>query len=232
VNLTSNAIDGNLGKVVLTLTSATDTTPPTAYQGTNPPDNYNSSSKTVTFDIKCSDDIGVDTLQLWANTTGTWKTNYTNSSYTNNTWLNITITGIPNGLNYKWQVYCEDTDGLTNQTQNRTLIIDAPADKKKGGGGGGGSGTSQENQTNLTDTINATNQTYQVNNNLNNNLSDQNNLNNTSENKNETGKFQLKNIIVYAAVLVVIALIIIFIIFRIKFKRVSSVPNIVNSLLV
>jgi hypothetical protein len=37
--------------------------------------------------------------------------------------------GIPDGSNYQWAVWCNDTSGLTNITENRTLNIDntAPA---------------------------------------------------------------------------------------------------------
>ncbi|MCX6742563.1 MAG: hypothetical protein NTX24_05355 [Candidatus Pacearchaeota archaeon] len=104
-----------------------DTTSPTISFGTNPVDNYNSNSSNVTFDITCSDNVGVNTIQLWTNTTGTWAANYSNSSYINHTWLNITVTGIPQGQNYKWAVYCNDTSGNSNITTNRTLNVDLTA---------------------------------------------------------------------------------------------------------
>ncbi|MCX6742498.1 MAG: right-handed parallel beta-helix repeat-containing protein [Candidatus Pacearchaeota archaeon] len=124
VNLTTNRLLG-INPIVLTLY---DTVAPVAVQGTNPIDNYNSSSSSVTFDIQCSDNIGVSTIQLWTNTTGNWSANYSNSSYANNTWLNITVAGIPSGLNYnyKWAVWCNDSAGNTNITQNRTLNVMVP----------------------------------------------------------------------------------------------------------
>jgi len=100
-----------------------DTTDPIAYFGTNPIDTYNTTSSSITFDLKCSDNLAVDTIQLWGNWSGTWQTNYTNSSYTNDTWLNITKT-IPDGT-YKWAVYCNDTSGLEDWTDtNRTFDVD------------------------------------------------------------------------------------------------------------
>ncbi len=102
-----------------------DTTAPIASFGTNPIDNYNSTSGSVTFDMKCSDNAGVSTIQLWGNWSGTWQANYTNNSMAsyNNTWLNITVTGIPQGNNSKWLVYCNDTVSSTNTTVNRTLNV-------------------------------------------------------------------------------------------------------------
>ncbi len=103
---------------------APDTIAPVASLGTNPIDNYNSSSNSITFDMKCYDNAAVDIIQLWINTTGIWHANYTNSSYTNNTWLNISVTGIPQGSNHKWAVWCNDTTGLTNITDNRTFSVE------------------------------------------------------------------------------------------------------------
>lgn len=96
---------------------------PVASFGTNPLDNYNSTNSSIIFDMKCSDDVNVSTIQLWTNTTGTWHVNYTNSSYQNDTWIFVTIDGIPDGQNYKWAVYCNNYAGLENWTENRTFNI-------------------------------------------------------------------------------------------------------------
>jgi hypothetical protein len=104
-----------------------DTTNPTAIQGQNPVDLYNDTDGSVTFDFKCYDNVAVSMVQLWTNTTGIWHANYSNSGYTNNTWLNITVPGIPGGQNYKWAVWCNDTVGLTNTTDNRTFSVDTEA---------------------------------------------------------------------------------------------------------
>ncbi len=104
-----------------------DSTSPIASQGTNPVDYYNSTSSSITFDMKCSDNAAVSSIQLWGNWAGNWTVNYSNSSYINNTWLNIAVTGIPEGNNYKWAVYCNDTIGSTNVTNNRTFRVDTTA---------------------------------------------------------------------------------------------------------
>jgi parallel beta-helix repeat protein len=102
-----------------------DGTDPIASQGTNPINYYNSTSSSLTFDFKCSDNVNVSYIQLWGDWTGTWEADYSNSNYTNNLWLNITIDDIPQGKNYNWAVYCNDTAGLTNMTANRTFTVDA-----------------------------------------------------------------------------------------------------------
>ena len=99
-----------------------DDIPPRAYQGNNPANGASGTDNSIKFDLKCTDNVAVDTIQLWTNTTGTWKVNYTNSSYTNNTWLNITINGISTGT-YKWAVWCNDTSSLDNMTGNRTFSV-------------------------------------------------------------------------------------------------------------
>ncbi|MCX6742536.1 MAG: right-handed parallel beta-helix repeat-containing protein [Candidatus Pacearchaeota archaeon] len=103
-----------------------DLTAPIASFGTNPVDNYNDTDGSIVFDLKCSDNINVSYIQLWTNTTGTWHANYTNSSMSNynNTWLNITVTGIPQGQNYKWAVWCNDTSDNSDWTgTNRTFNV-------------------------------------------------------------------------------------------------------------
>jgi hypothetical protein len=97
---------------------------PVPSQGTNPVDNYNDNDGSVTFDMKCYNGVNVSMIQLWTNTTGTWAANYSNSSYTKDTWLNITVLGITNGQNYRWQVWCNDTSGYSAVTANRTFNVD------------------------------------------------------------------------------------------------------------
>ncbi len=105
-------------------TFSVDETSPIAYQGANPVDNYNSSSSSITFDMKCTDSVSVSMIKLYTNASGTWQAEYTNDTYTNNTWINWTLDGLPSGLNHQWAVWCNDTAGLTNTTQNRTFNID------------------------------------------------------------------------------------------------------------
>ena len=120
-----NDTTGNMGNAG-PITFYVDVTPPVASFGTNPVDTYNSSNSSVTFDGMCSDNAGVSWIQIWGNWAGTWAANYSNSSYTNNTWLNITVAGIPDGSNYQWAVWCNDTSGNTNITTNRTLNVNTP----------------------------------------------------------------------------------------------------------
>jgi hypothetical protein len=101
-----------------------DATNPTASLGVSPVDNANSSSSSVTFDLKCSDNLGADNLQLWGNWSGSWAANQTNSSSFNNTFWNVTVTGISDGK-YLWGVYCNDSAGNNNWTTNRTFTVDA-----------------------------------------------------------------------------------------------------------
>ena len=102
-----------------------DASPPVAEFGTNPPDNYISSSSTITFELKCWDDVQPDYLQLWSDWSGVWSANQTNSSPINNTVWYVTVSGIPEG-EWKWGVYCNDTSGNEDWSDtNRTLIIDS-----------------------------------------------------------------------------------------------------------
>ena len=105
--------------------SAEDAIDPISSLGTNPIDTYNSSSSSVTFDIKSSDDTDVNTIQLFGNWSGSWVANYTNSSYTNNTWLNISVFGIADGY-YVWGVFSNDSAGNSDWSVNRTLTVDTP----------------------------------------------------------------------------------------------------------
>ena len=98
---------------------------PNASFGTNPVDNFNTTSSSLIFAINCTDNLLVNQTQLWANFTGTWHANQTNSTPINNSVWNITISGIGDG-NYVWAAWCNDT--LNNQDYsdtNRTLKVDS-----------------------------------------------------------------------------------------------------------
>ncbi len=93
--------------------------------GTNPEDNYTSNSRNATFDFKCAGTANVSTIQLWTNFSGVWAANYSNSSYVNNSWLNVTVAGIPDG-SFVWGVWCNDSASNSAWTAaNRTLVVDA-----------------------------------------------------------------------------------------------------------
>ena len=105
-------------------TFTVDLTDPTASMGTNPVDYINDSDGSLTFDLKCSDNVGVNTLQLWGNWTGSWVANQTNSTPANDSWWNVTVPGIPEGT-WKWGVYCNDSSGRGAWSgSNRTLAVD------------------------------------------------------------------------------------------------------------
>jgi len=100
---------------------------PVASFGTNPVDNYNSSSSSVTFELKVSDDSGVDELKLYGNWSGSWAANQTNSSPINDTVWSIQVTGIPNGR-FRWAAWGNDTAGNSAfTTTNRTFTVDTVA---------------------------------------------------------------------------------------------------------
>jgi len=118
-------IHENLNWTNTNRTFSVDSSEPLASFGTSPIDNYVTNESSITFDLKCSDNVAVDTIQLWGNWSGTWEANYTNSSYENDTWLNITVVGIPQGANHKWAVYCNDSSNMKDWTDaNRTIRID------------------------------------------------------------------------------------------------------------
>jgi hypothetical protein len=88
--------------------------------GANPIDNFDDNNNVQVFDFKCSGSGTADYIQLWSNLSGSWTADYTNTSYLNNTWLNITVSGITRQNNYKWAVYCNDTTSIEDWTTNRT----------------------------------------------------------------------------------------------------------------
>jgi parallel beta-helix repeat protein len=100
-----------------------DLTNPIASQGTSPVDSVVVRANTTIFDLKCSDNMHLDTLQLWGNFTGTWNANQTNSSPINDSWWNKTVNNGNDGT-FGWSVFCNDSSGRTNWTTNRTLIVD------------------------------------------------------------------------------------------------------------
>jgi|GEM_PF-4104967 len=96
--------------------------PPIATLGTNPVNTYNATNSSIVFDFKASDNQEVSYVSLYGNWSGSWAANYTNTSYTNDTWVNITVTGIPEGT-HTWGVFTNDTLGNANWTANRTFTI-------------------------------------------------------------------------------------------------------------
>ena len=101
----------------------TDGTEPVSYISA-PANSYNDSDGSINFSFRCTDNYNVSTIEFLTNVTGDWIVNYSNSSYQNNTWINLTLTGIPEKRNYKWAVYCNDTSGNSNLTGNLTFNVD------------------------------------------------------------------------------------------------------------
>ena len=113
---------GNMG-IAGPRTFYVDTISPLATFGTNPINYYNSTSENIVFDGKCSDNVGLSSLQIWTNRTG-WAMNAVQSNPTNNSFSNLSVLGFPDGA-YKWAVYCLDNAGWTDFTDtNRTFYID------------------------------------------------------------------------------------------------------------
>ena len=109
----------------LEVTWETETVSPTASLGTNPTPGYvdTDGDGSVTFDLKCEDNIEVNTLQLWGNWTGTWEAQSTNTNPGNDTWWNVTVSGIPEGT-WKWGAYCNDSAGNEDWSDsNRTFSV-------------------------------------------------------------------------------------------------------------
>ena len=102
-----------------------DTTTPTPLFGTNPVNTYNDTDGSITFELKCSDNVNPSVLQLWGNWTGSWHANQTNSTPVNDTIWSIQVDNIPDGSRYVWGVYCNDSVGNENWTNtNRTFTVD------------------------------------------------------------------------------------------------------------
>jgi hypothetical protein len=89
------------------------------------PPNWIKSNQNVYFNFTATDSEGLDTCQLWTNTTGTWEKNYTwiypNSGVMNFTTLNIST----NNSKFKYNAWCNDTvgNGVFNST-NFTFSLD------------------------------------------------------------------------------------------------------------
>ena len=99
-----------------------DYTAPTAEFGINPVDNYNSSKTWAVFEVRVNDTYA-NFLELWANFSGTWEYNQTNSSPTTAVLWYINVSGIADGK-YVWGVFGNDSAGNNDFSANRTIYID------------------------------------------------------------------------------------------------------------
>lgn len=100
-----------------------DTFKPIASFGLNPVDTYNTSSQSIKFELKCSDNLNVNTLQIFGNWKGSWVANATNLTPINDSYWNITLNNLPEGT-WNWAVFCNDSAGNSDITLNRSFHID------------------------------------------------------------------------------------------------------------
>jgi hypothetical protein len=111
--------------IFLEVTWESDAVNPVASMGTNPTAGYTDSDgdQSITFDLKCSDNSEVGAIQVWGNWSGAWSAKATNSTPTNDSWWNVTISGIPEGT-WKWDAWCNDTAGNSDWSDvNRTFSM-------------------------------------------------------------------------------------------------------------
>jgi parallel beta-helix repeat protein len=88
----------------------------------DPSDGFNSSSSDVAFNASIADNLEILNVSLWANFSGVWQINQTNSSELNNIDYSFYVENIPDGQ-YRWAI--QACDGLNcNLTANRTITID------------------------------------------------------------------------------------------------------------
>jgi len=122
-NITTTSYDLSTNSNSSTSTNVTiDTTAPNATNEA-PQNNSNYTSDSVTFSLKCVD-TNPDTLVLYGNWSGSWQANQTNTSPSNNTLWNVTVSNISDG-NYIWAAWCNDSAGnLDYADANYTFKID------------------------------------------------------------------------------------------------------------
>ena len=102
---------------------SSDTTPPTVTLN-SPPDNYKTSSTTITFNCTASDDTNLENVTLYHNCGQSWGANGTNSSPTNNSPVIFTRT-LSECINAKWNCYaCDNSSNCAFASSNRTFSID------------------------------------------------------------------------------------------------------------
>jgi len=106
-----------------TVYAALDLTDPVA-SAASPIDNYNTTSLNVTFQLACSDNLGLDILQLWGDWYN-WAVKAVNTSPLNNTVWEVNIS-LPDYGFYNWAAWCNDSAGRGDWSANRTLNILKP----------------------------------------------------------------------------------------------------------
>jgi hypothetical protein len=89
----------------------------------SPVDGFNSSSQSVSFNATVSDTNDINNVTLFANFTGTWEANETNSSGQNNVEY-VFGKSLSDGY-YIWAIRACDQRDKCNISNNRTLTVDA-----------------------------------------------------------------------------------------------------------
>ncbi len=89
----------------------------------SPVNGYNSSTRNIIFNATVREDFNLTNVSLWANFTGSFVINQTNSSGVNGDYL-FNVTNIPDG-GYIWAVQACDGSNNCNMSSNRTLTIDS-----------------------------------------------------------------------------------------------------------
>jgi hypothetical protein len=124
INVSINDTLGNTASDIMWINvTATDSFAPVIIKSS--PINYAnlSSGANVYFNFTATDDSEIDTCQLWTNTTGTWKKNYTWVN-PNSGSMNFTTLHIHEGIS-KWNIWCNDSyDNSNFSISNYTLTID------------------------------------------------------------------------------------------------------------
>lgn len=122
INVTVNDTVSNLNSTILLVNiTGTDSGPPTV--SLVAPTNYqNLSSSSVTFTFNASDESGLDTCQLWTNTTGTWHNNYSWVGPTSGVENSTTVLNVQDGT-HKYSVWCNDSNGYSNFSSDGNLTF-------------------------------------------------------------------------------------------------------------
>lgn len=95
---------------------------PLAEQGTHPEDGAYTASASLSFELTCTNDVGISVVELWGDWDSGWHKVASNSSFVNDTVWSEEVSGLENG-DYRWGVYCKSSNGTGSWSENRTLII-------------------------------------------------------------------------------------------------------------
>ena len=111
--------------VILTVNEAGDTPPNHIF--TYPANNYNDTDGFITFTCNSTDDYGLDKIEFYLNTTGTWHMNQTKnvSGITNST--TFLLANLTDGL-YTWACKFYDNSNQSSWSENRTFSVGITAE--------------------------------------------------------------------------------------------------------